>query len=212
MVFSLLQNKSVPTTILFGPFRGAKLLLNPWLVQVLRHTDVVWDVGANDGYYTYGCAQAMGVARTQGTIVDFEPGLTDPELRSRLVEPSQWPQYRNKRFVFVPQLVGATCSETMTTLDAAYAQYPETHGRRSLVKVDVEGAELEVLAGAEQLLAAPHHWVVEVHGTHLLEPVLEYFRRAQRPVTVRDLQPHWLVGREQRTIPTVWVTTEVQDG
>ncbi|NJK33793.1 MAG: FkbM family methyltransferase [Oscillatoriales cyanobacterium SM2_2_1] len=186
--------------------------MNVWLTQVLPHTDVVWDVGANDGYFAYGAAQAMHAAGKKGMVIAFEPGLDNPEFASTLVTPSQWPQYQDSQFTFVPQLVGATCTETTTTLDAAYARYPETHSGRSLVKVDVEGAELEVLAGAQQLLAAPHHWVVEVHGKHLLDPVLNFFRDAHRPVTVRELTPHWLLGREQRTIPTVWVTTEVPNG
>ena len=59
-----------------GPFRGAcivinprdslrKILgvyeheLNPWLEQALRRVTRVLDVGANDGYFTFGCAAAF---------------------------------------------------------------------------------------------------------------------------------------------------------
>jgi hypothetical protein len=72
----------------------------------------------------------------------------------------------------------------------------------------VEGAEVEVLKGATSLLEEPHHWVVEVHGDHLLDPVLDCFAKAKRPVDVRPPQPHWLLGPESRTIKTSWVTTK----
>ncbi|MDJ0674829.1 MAG: FkbM family methyltransferase [Calothrix sp. MO_167.B42] len=78
---------------------------------------------------------------------------------------------------------------------------------RALIKIDVEGAEIEVLQGATSLLKKPHHWVVEVHGDHLLEPVLDFFAKAKRSVDVHPPKPHWLLGSESRTIKTSWVTT-----
>jgi hypothetical protein len=94
-------------------------------------------------------------------------------------------------------------------LDRAYKERPSLHGKLSLIKVDVEGGEIEVLKGATSLLQEPHHWVVEVHGDHLLEPVLDFFAKAKRVVDVRPLQPHWLLGPESRTIKTSWVTTRL---
>lgn len=59
-----------------GPFRGASLLLNPrhsfrkvfgvyghennaWLERALRRVSRVIDVGAANGYFTFGCATAF---------------------------------------------------------------------------------------------------------------------------------------------------------
>ena len=77
----------------------------------------------------------------------------------------------------------------------------------SLIKVDVEGSEIQVLQKATFWLPAPHHWVVEVHGNHLLQPVLDIFAAAKRLVNILLSQPHWLLGSERRIIPTSWVTT-----
>jgi FkbM family methyltransferase len=107
----------------------------------------------------------------------------------------------NRRFV------GAAETESTVTLDQIYGVHSALHDQVSLIKVDVEGAEVEVLQGAKELLRSPHHWVVEVHGEHLLPAVLDCFAQANRMVDLRPLQPHWLLGAESRVIPTIWVTT-----
>ena len=218
-----LSKKPVPLTILAGPFRGSRIILNPtcskrklfgiyehvinpWLNQVIPQVEVVWDVGANDGYFTYGCAQAIKRHHKQGQIIAFEPAL---EQQPALSVPAAWSQYADINFEFIPSFVGATCNDSTITLDYAYQERPSLQSKPSLIKVDVEGAEIEVLKGGTSLLEEPHHWVVEVHGDHLLKPVLDFFAQAKRKVEVRPPKPHWLLGPESRTIKTSWVTTKV---
>jgi len=216
-----LSKKPVPLTVLAGPFRGANIILNPacskrklfgiyehilnpWLNQVIPHIEVVWDVGANDGYFTYGCAYAIKHHHKKCHIIAFEPAL---DQQPALSVPATWSQYADINFEFIPLFVGATVNESTTTLEKAYNERPSLHDKPSLIKVDVEGAEVEVLQGGISLLQQPHHWVVEVHGDHLLEPVLDFFAKAGRPVDVHPPKPHWLLGSESRTIKTSWVTT-----
>ena len=222
-LFPYLGKKPLPLTVLAGPFRGARIILNPacskrkllgvyehilnpWLTRVLPHIEVVWDVGANDGYFTYGCAQAIKRHHHEGDIVAFDPGLAQ---QPALSIPATWSQYAGINLEFIPLFVGATSNNSTITLDQAYKERPSLHGKVSLIKVDVEGGEVEVLKGATSLLQKPHHWVVEVHGDHLLAPVLDFFAKAKRVVDVRPLQPHWLLGPESRTIKTSWVTTRL---
>jgi hypothetical protein len=220
-IFSLLQKSPTPVTILAGPFRGARMVLNPanskrkilgvyehilndWLEKTLGRVQVVWDVGANDGYFTYGCAAAITRHGKKCHIVAFEPGIKDiPELS----EPMKWPQYADVSIDFIPKFVGAEENDTMTTLARAAADRPQLVNLPGLVKVDVEGAEVEVLKAVGPLLAEPHAWVVEIHGDHLIEPVSEVFRRAGRRFDIIDPRPHWLFGPEQRTLKTSWLTT-----
>src|SRR5580765_7393884 len=79
-----------PLTIVAGPFRGATLaldlscskrkicgqfehVLNSWWRKALPGAEVIWDVGASDGYYTFGCAHQLKKLRGKGQIVAFEP-------------------------------------------------------------------------------------------------------------------------------------------
>ena len=220
-ILHYLSKKPVPLKILGGPFRGSRIILNPayskrkllgiyehvlnpWLNQVIPNVKVVLDVGANDGYFTYGCAQAIKRHHHEGHIIAFEPGLAEQPALSL---PAAWSQYAGINFEFIPLFGGAISNESTITLDKAYNERPSLHGKPSLIKVDVEGGEVEVLKGATSLLQKPHQWVVEVHGDHLIEPVLDFFTKAKRPVDVRPPQPHWLLGAESRNITTSWVTT-----
>lgn len=213
----------VPVIILSGPFRGARMILNPasskrkilgsyefvlnsWLSEVLQKVEIVWDIGANDGYFTYGCAKVLSQQCRNSQILAFEPELATINY---LQTPASWPVYKNVSFEFIPSFVGNTVTKSMTTLDHAYYMRRTLWNRPSLVKIDVEGSEVEVLQGATELLAVPHQWVVEVHGNHLLAAVLELFAAANRPVDVRRLHPHWLWGAETRQIETMWVTTRL---
>jgi hypothetical protein len=96
----------------------------------------------------------------------------------------------------------------MTSLNQVYLERSQLHHQNALIKVDVEGAELEVLEGASSLLEFPNHWVVEVHGNHLLKPVLSYFDEFNRNTEILYQKSHWLLGKEKRTIETSWVVTK----
>ena len=223
--FPYFSNQTVPLKILGGPFRGSRVflnprhgkrhilglyeqVLNPWLEQVLSEVEVVYDVGASNGYFTYGCATAIKRHGKMATILAFEPGLLGG--LHHLTSPAGWPQYAQVNFEFIPYLVGNHSDQTMTTLDQTLSDRPHLKDRKSLIKVDVEGAEIEVLEGASSLLSTPNHWVVEVHGDHLLKPVLSFFEDAQQKVEVLELKPHWLLGSEKRTIKTSWVVTSIE--
>lgn len=223
-IFSYFSKKPGLIKVLAGPFKDASLILNPacskrkifgiyeyvlnpWLNQVLPQIQVVWDVGANDGYFTYGCAHVSKQYHQEVDVVAFEPSLN---IQPNLLLPAQWKQYSDVTFEFIPLFVGAISNESTITLNEAYEKRYNLHHKPSLIKVDVEGAEIEVLNGATKLLERPNHWVVEVHGDHLLEPVLNIFAQVGREVDIHYLKPHWLFGAEQRTIKTSWVTTRIK--
>ena len=68
--------------------------LNSWLEQVLRRVTRVLDVGANDGYFTFGCAAAFGRLGKTGEIIAFEPRRAASRYAAR--EPGQAAQRNNK--------------------------------------------------------------------------------------------------------------------
>jgi hypothetical protein len=90
MMKGLLPNRPSRIRVWPGPFRAARVLLNPrhslrkifglyehelnsWLEAALRRVSLVVDVGANDGYFTFGCAAAFHRLGKSREIIAFEP-------------------------------------------------------------------------------------------------------------------------------------------
>ncbi|KAF0244315.1 MAG: FkbM family [Planctomycetota bacterium] len=145
------------------------------VAHLLRPGDRFVDVGANAGYYTILAASIVGPS---GSVESFEPGL--PAL-ARLRENVALNGLGNVR-VHECALSDAsgpapfvhdrdTENRLATPADAgavtvAASRLDEVIGEApcALVKIDVEGAEMRVLRGAEAMLArkAPPVWLIEV--------------------------------------------------
>lgn len=149
--------------------RYASPALAPVLDAALGPGDVFADVGANLGLYTLWGARRVG---STGCVVAFEPV---PETRAALERNVALNGFRQVEVV--PAGVGAAADRItlyrhpgasgvtsryasaqgraievpVTTLDATFARRPRLP---RLVKIDVEGMELEVLRGATAILAA----------------------------------------------------------
>ncbi len=132
----------------------------------IRAGDTVCDVGANKGSYVYWLARWCG----NGRVVAFEP---QPSLAQRLsevctalrfgnvvVEPKAVSSSEGVEELFIPDghQPGAsllTPSGTFTTVRVPTVTLDSYFGEAAKVaalKIDVEGAELHVLKGAERLL------------------------------------------------------------
>lgn len=134
--------------------------------------DVVIDVGANYGMYTLGVAKRLG---PRGRVIAFEPDARSLVLLEQNVRLNHFERQVNCVGACVGDHDGTTDffaaidpsfsgihdtgrSETSShltlpirTLDSILAELGAT--QVSLVKIDVEGAEWEVLRGAQQTLA-----------------------------------------------------------
>lgn len=144
-----------------------------WLERSIRPGDVVWDIGANVGVYSLIAARLLG---GEGTVVAVEPGyanfaaLCDNVLLNRLAA----------RVIPLPLVLGETSrtgtldysdvrpGSALHLLDgnepAAYRQPVLVHTvdgvvstfavpAPTLLKLDVDGGEAAVLAGAHATLA-----------------------------------------------------------
>jgi len=142
--------------------------LAPVFAAVLRPGDCCYDVGANIGVYTLWSAGLVGPS---GQVHAFEPVPDTMAVLKAMVRRNGLPQVR-----LASCAVGAVVGETgmrvyrdasglahpiantaaadhvarLTTLDA----YAERHRPPDLIKIDVEGFEIDVLCGAANLLAA----------------------------------------------------------
>jgi len=205
--------------ILRGPFRGACVVMNPrnslrklfglyehelngWLELALRRVSCVLDVGANDGYFTFGCAAAFRRFGVKGEITGFEPqGWCIAVLRESIA--IQGPL--DVRFEIVEALVGREVGEGMTTLDAL----PASDRRNTLIKIDVEGAELDVIAGAHTWMNASNLFVVEVHREEYLGQLQRMFSEYGLKLIQVNQCPLPLLGRETREETNCWLVSDL---
>lgn len=153
--------------ILFGPAAGLRLELDPardlrfWLgvyeAELARHFRRLvrpgsrcFDIGGAEGYH------ALFLARLSETpVVVFEPGAEWPDkIRHALAR-------NGLNGEIEPLFIGAEAGDGATTIDAM----TDRHFIPDFIKMDIEGAEADALAGAEATLAARMpHLIIEVHG------------------------------------------------
>jgi hypothetical protein len=224
----LIPNRSMSTRILSGPFRGAAICMNPrdnlrkifglyehelndWLSRVLQRVDIVLDVGANDGYFTFGCAAVFRRLGRVANIVAFEP---QPDHCKQL-QASLGDQPKHCVKIAIEQtLVGRTIGPGVTTLDAVTlrnfgSQAPDDFPRKALIKIDVEGAELDVIEGASGWLRPKHYFLIEVHRETYLTTLKRRFADAGIALEQRNQQPLPFLGRERRMEANWWLVSRL---
>jgi hypothetical protein len=220
----LLPNHPVPTRIWRGPFRGARVVMNPrnsmrkifglyehelnaWLEQALRRVNRVLDVGANDGYFTFGCAAAFHRLGKSGEIIAIEPQDRFFQILQQSVE-SQ-PSSGNW-FTLIHGLVGDKVEADTITLDSLHWKRGTPNSRsHTLVKIDVEGAEMEVLAGSISWLNSSNCFLIEVHKEIFLGNIKQLFKNKGLILDQVDQRPLRLVGGEFREEQNWWLVSRL---
>ena len=123
-IFKTLKSlrKSTPQDlrILFGPFRGARVYLNPsnskrkifglyeyclnpWLTSKAKGKEFIFDVGSNTGYDLFGLVHvASGKAKRAIEAFGFEP---DAKRFPELTTPLTWPEYSHCKIQIIDCLV-----------------------------------------------------------------------------------------------------------
>jgi FkbM family methyltransferase len=161
----------------------------------------VVDVGANIGYNTLHAARLAG---RRGRVLAIEPtpdnlavlrrNVTAADVLNVTIEPVAAGSARGTRDLFVRGAVSAvnslfplSCYASVTDiLQVPVVPLDElVDGAVDVVKIDVEGAELDVLEGMSRLLRRPHVvLIVEWHP--LLQQLAGY---------AADALPRWLLER-----------------
>jgi Methyltransferase FkbM domain len=178
--------------------------LNPWLEQALCRVTRVLDVGANDGYFTFGSAAAFLRLAKTGEIFGFEPEARHVQkLRDSIAAQAD----ADIRFQIIHALVGREVREGITTLDALH-----TNDRRNtLVKIDVEGAELDVIAGARSWLEASNLFVIEVHEESFLAQLTQTFAERRHKLVQVNQRSLPVIGREMRDKNNWWLVSDLNN-
>jgi FkbM family methyltransferase len=181
------------------------------IVLALQPGDVVWDVGANHGFYSKIFCEKTGAT---GSVIAFEPAPASFEVLQQ--ESKNYPWMRSEQMA-LGDFDGSSLfvvgeSHTTNHLErqsgeanaSNSVEVPVMRGDSywaasgvapNVMKIDVEGFEEEVLAGMDRLLAASQLRAVfvEVHFA-----VLEERGRAGAPVRIerllraKGLRPTWV--------------------
>ncbi|MBK9118899.1 MAG: FkbM family methyltransferase [Phycisphaerales bacterium] len=189
-----------PRTIRFGLARGERLLidfrydtafyfgtyeseLNPYILSYVRAGSKCFDVGGHRGWDAIIFAKL-----SMCEVVSFEANAANVKFLRESAACSG-------RLITVVEKYVTACaqSEREITLDTAAVQYfmPD------FIKIDVEGAELHVLQGAEDILRKRKpSLVIEVHSVLLESQCIELLRSfGYMPIIVNR---KWRIGRERR--------------
>jgi len=206
----------------FAPQHSYEEKFHNEIIEELHQGDLVWDVGANVGFYTKVFAERVGET---GCVFAFEPAPATYEKLCRETKDYSWVQneqialsdFDGLSRMLVPKstLVGnlegldtvghlesfAGEQTTGISVDVRVMcgdSYWATSGMTpNVLKIDVEGFEDEVLTGIKSLLAVPELRAVflEVHFE-----ILESRGRSDAPMRIekllrsKGLTPKWVDG------------------
>lgn len=219
-----LPDRPVPCRILRGPFRGARMRLNPrsslrkifglyehelngWVTAVLPKVNTLYDVGANDGYFTVGCMAWFTRSQSAARVYGFEPETVAFQALTESATPYT---ARGHTIELVHKFVGDWADDRTVVLDdfitGPGGPRPTT---QALVKIDVEGAEAKVLRGATRLLHTGNYFLVEIHSKQLIEETSAVFRDHGVPVELVSQRPLPILGREQRSADNWWLVSKL---
>jgi hypothetical protein len=109
-------------------------------------------------------------------------------------------------------MVGSRTGQGMTTLDAVTweAGYPSERDN-TLIKIDVEGAELEVLSGASSWLRPRNLFVIEIHQPSFLRPIVNLFASHHLRLKQINQQPLPIFGGEWRETDNCWLVSDLDE-
>lgn len=213
---SLLPDRSMPVRVWRGPFRGATVVMNPrhslrkvmgvyehelnaWLDATLPRVSRVIDVGANDGYFTFGCAAALRRLGRRADIIAIE--AQQQHIDQLRASAGQQPEIG---LSLLHAYAGAVSRPGFVTLDGLEVADRED----TLLKIDVEGAEEEVIAGALQWLRPSNHFLIEVHAADILPRLTATFAARGLPLKQINQRPLWWLGRETRELGNWWLVSD----
>ena len=77
------------------------------------------------------------------------------------------------------------------------------------MKIDVEGAELDVVAGARSWMDASNLFVIEVHEEGFLEQLKVVFAEHGHRLTRVNQRPLPVLGREERDEKNWWLVSRL---
>ena len=183
-----------------------------WAAELIHSGDVVWDIGASVGLFTFAAAN---LAAKSGRVLAVEPDTWQVDILRRsarlnsqhrapvdilpvavtnLIGVAQFVVARRGRSS--SHLLGAEssqaggCRESQQVLTVTLDWLMHNYTPPTLVKIDVEGAEDLVLSGGEELLSVVRPTLLCEVSDGCAGAVTNTLRRHGYALFDADLQPH----------------------
>src|SRR5262249_16082963 len=140
-------------------------------------------------------------------IIAFEPQQSHLETlrQSILIQPAG-----SIRISLVQAFVGNEVRPGFATLDTVqWASVAPGNRHNTLIKIDVEGAELDVVKGASSWMNSTNKFLIEVHEEWLLEAITHLFDETGLRLIRVDQRPLPLLGREMRSEQNWWLVSDL---
>jgi hypothetical protein len=177
---------STPRRVKAGLFRGLTLQVDlssqtqlylglferellRWFRKAGADIETAIDIGAGEGEYSLYFLSKTKASR----VLAFEP----TEDRRRIFKENlELNGLRNdSRLILSEHFVGSSAINSQVTLDSLLSLISPP----SLIKMDIDGGELEVLQGAQALLnGGRSYWIVETHSIDLERDCIAQFQAA----------------------------------
>ena len=221
---SFLPDRPVLTRVWRGPFRGARIVLNPrnslrkvmglyehelngWLEQALPRVRRIIDVGAHDGYFTFGCAAAFRRLRKGGEVIAVEPQA----VHVALLRQSLAAQMGNSISINIIQaFVGREPKPGVITLDSVQFGSANSNDKtNTLIKIDVDGPEIDVIEGGRSWLHPSNLFMIEVHEEPFLDRLRAIFAENNLRLVQTNQRPLPVLGREMRPQNNWWLVSDL---
>lgn len=184
--------------------------LNEWLELALDRIHRVLDVGANDGYFTFGCGSALERRGKSCEIIAIE---AENEYVQELRESTEIQKTKNTNYSVIHGFASNVNKPGMLALDSIKCSLGNPADRsNTLIKIDVEGAEIDVIEGATSWLQPSNLFLIEVHEERFLEQLQSIFAEKGLKLIQINQRSLKFIGRENRDVKNWWLVSEIPLG
>lgn len=183
--FGLARGVVLPVT---GGLRTAmglyEIEIARYFLRLIEKSSICYDIGAANGFYSFAMAKRV----PEGHVYSFE---CDPSTHARLKLGLARNPTLAARVTAVPLAVTAKARPGATTIDDFVTERGSA-AAPTLMKLDVEGMEHDVLLGARRAIAAYRpRFIIETHGFEVEAACLNLLAQERYAYVIVNAQKIW---------------------